>query len=65
MGKPTGFKEFPRQPVAYRDVAERSRDYGEVYGTPDVEHLTTSGRPLHGLRRAVLSVRAAVVRSTT
>jgi len=39
MGKPTGFKEFPRQPVAYRDVNERSRDYGEVYGTPDVGHL--------------------------
>jgi glutamate synthase (NADPH/NADH) small chain len=41
MGKPTGFKEFPRQTVAYRDVNERSRDYGEVYGTPDVGHLTT------------------------
>lgn len=41
MGKPTGFKEFPRQPVVYRDVDERSRDYDEVYGTPNVEHLRT------------------------
>jgi NAD(P)H-dependent glutamate synthase small subunit len=41
MGKPTGFKEFPRRPVGYRDVAERSNDYEEVYGTPDVERLRT------------------------
>jgi len=41
MGKPTGFKEFPRHPVAYRDVSERSLDYKEVYGSPDEEHLRT------------------------
>ncbi|MFW2405590.1 MAG: glutamate synthase subunit beta [Gammaproteobacteria bacterium] len=41
MGKPTGFKEFPRLPVGYRDVAERSRDYDEVYGTPDLDRLRT------------------------
>jgi len=31
MGKPTGFKEFPRQIVGYRAVGERLGDYGEVY----------------------------------
>jgi len=41
MGKPTGFKEYPRQAVAYRDIEERSRDYDEVYGTPDIDHLRT------------------------
>jgi NAD(P)H-dependent glutamate synthase small subunit len=39
MGKPTGFKEYPRQPVGYRDVRERSRDYDEVYGAPDFEQV--------------------------
>jgi len=43
MGKPTGFKEFPRQIVGYRDVNERLGDYGEVYAQPDVERLRTQG----------------------
>src|SRR4026209_312191 len=29
MGKPTGFKEFPRQTSAERDPAERLRDWNE------------------------------------
>jgi len=43
MGKPTGFKEFPRQVVGYRDVGERLGDYAEVYAQPDVGHLKTQG----------------------
>jgi len=43
MGKPTGFKEFPRQVVGYRDVDERLGDYDEVYAQPDVGHLKTQG----------------------
>jgi len=43
MGKPTGFKEFPRQIVGYREVDERLGDYAEVYAQPDVEHLRTQG----------------------
>ncbi|MDH3977732.1 MAG: glutamate synthase subunit beta [Gammaproteobacteria bacterium] len=39
MGKPTGFKEFPRQIVGYRDVKERLSDYGEVYAKPAVDRL--------------------------
>jgi len=29
MGKPTGFKEFERQPVPYRDPLERAGDFLE------------------------------------
>ncbi len=43
MGKPTGFKEFPRRVVGYRDVDERLSDYAEVYAQPDVEHLKMQG----------------------
>ena len=43
MGKPTGFKEFPRQTIPYRDPLERINDYGE-FQLPVVEdHLRTQG----------------------
>ena len=56
MGKPTGFKEFPREAVPYRDPVERADDYLEIYTEAPVEHLMTQGARLHGLRRAVLPV---------
>ena len=31
MGKPTGFKEFPRETVPYRDPVERVNDYEEIF----------------------------------
>ena len=31
MGKPTGFKEFTRDPQQYREVKIRVKDYGELY----------------------------------
>jgi glutamate synthase (NADPH/NADH) small chain len=43
VGKITGFKEYPREVVGYRDVTERTRDFGEVYAAPDTEHLKTQG----------------------
>ena len=43
MGKPTGFKEFERQAVAYRDPLERAGDYLEIFGAPDVGQLQTQG----------------------
>ena len=43
MGKPTGFKEFERQTVPYRDAAERLGDYGEIYTDPPEQHLRTQG----------------------
>ncbi len=39
MGKPTGFMEFPRKPVPYRDAAERLHDFGEIYTPPDDDAL--------------------------
>ncbi len=43
MGKPTGFKEFERQPVPYRPELERLEDFGEIFTLPVVEHLQTQG----------------------
>ena len=43
MGKPTGFKEFDRRAVAYRDPLERAGDYLEIFGQPDVGQLQTQG----------------------
>ncbi len=43
MGKPTGFKEFPRKAVPYRDAMERLGDYGEIYTPPDEAHLRQQG----------------------
>lgn len=34
MGKPTGFMEYPRKTVPYRDAEERLRDFGEIYTPP-------------------------------
>jgi glutamate synthase (NADPH/NADH) small chain len=39
MGKPTGFLEFPRKPVGYRDVDQRLEDFGEIYAAPNPKHL--------------------------
>ncbi|MEM8865521.1 MAG: glutamate synthase subunit beta [Planctomycetota bacterium] len=43
MGKPTGFKEFDRQAVPYRDAIERANDYLEIYTAAPVEQLKTQG----------------------
>jgi glutamate synthase (NADPH/NADH) small chain len=43
MGKPTGFKEFPRQPVPYRDPIVRIGDFREIFTDPPEEHLRTQG----------------------
>ena len=43
MGKPTGFKEYPRQTVPYRDPLERANDFLEIFTDGDVEHLMTQG----------------------
>jgi NAD(P)H-dependent glutamate synthase small subunit len=43
MGKPTGFKEFPRSVVPYRDATARLADFDEVYTQPEEEHLRTQG----------------------
>jgi NAD(P)H-dependent glutamate synthase small subunit len=43
MGKPTGFKEYERKAVPYRDPALRILDYGEIFTEPPEEHLRTQG----------------------
>lgn len=43
MGKPTGFKEFERQAVPYREPLVRIRDYGEIFTAPVEEHLQQQG----------------------
>ena len=43
MGKPTGFKEFERKVVPYRDPVVRAGDFLEIYTEPAVEQLRTQG----------------------
>lgn len=43
MGKPTGFKEFARVTVPYRDPLLRVNDYNEFLLPPEEEHLRTQG----------------------
>ncbi|SVC16830.1 uncharacterized protein METZ01_LOCUS269684, partial [marine metagenome] len=43
MGKNTGFKEFSRATVPYRDSADRLLDYREIYTVPEASHLQTQG----------------------
>ena len=43
MGKPTGFKEFQREAVPYRDPVERAGDFLEIFTEPVVEQLRTQG----------------------
>ena len=43
MGKPTGFKEFARQPVPYRDPLLRVEDFNEIFTPADEKHLKKQG----------------------
>jgi NAD(P)H-dependent glutamate synthase small subunit len=43
MGKPTGFKEYKREAVPYRDPVERSKDFLEIFTQAPVEHLMQQG----------------------
>ena len=43
MGKPTGFKEYPRQAVPYREPLVRISDFKEIFTDPDESHLRTQG----------------------
>ena len=43
MGKPTGFKEYQRETVPYRDPMLRLNDYAEIYTDPEENHLHTQG----------------------
>jgi glutamate synthase (NADPH/NADH) small chain len=43
MGKPTGFKEFTRKAVPYRDAGERIGDFDEIYTEPVEDKLREQG----------------------
>jgi glutamate synthase (NADPH/NADH) small chain len=43
MGKPTGFMEYPRKTVPYRDEQERLDDYKEIYTEPSENRLKRQG----------------------
>ncbi len=43
MGKLTGFKEFDREVVPYRDTAERLIDFKEIFTPHKTGHLQTQG----------------------
>jgi len=43
MGKPTGFKEYPRKSVPYRPSIIRVEDFKEIFTDPDEDHLRTQG----------------------
>jgi glutamate synthase (NADPH/NADH) small chain len=43
MGKPTGFMEYPKKSVPYRDAQERIGDFGEIFTNPSEEHLRNQG----------------------
>ena len=43
MGKPTGFMEFERETVPYRDPMERAGDYLEIFSPPQEDKLRTQG----------------------
>ena len=43
MGKPTGFMEYPRKTVPYRDEQERLGDYKEIYTAPSEARLKRQG----------------------
>ncbi len=43
MGKPTGFKEYPRKAVPYRPPLVRVEDFKEIFTEPDEDHLRTQG----------------------
>ncbi len=43
MGKPTGFKDYPRQVIPYRNVHERLLDYQEIFTPATVDKLQLQG----------------------
>jgi glutamate synthase (NADPH) small chain len=43
MGKPTGFMEYPKKSVPYRDARERLRDFREIFTEPLEDNLRNQG----------------------
>lgn len=58
MGKPTGFMDFERQNSTTIAPEERIKNFDEFHIPLSREWSADTGRPLYGLRRTVLPVRA-------
>jgi NADPH-dependent glutamate synthase beta subunit-like oxidoreductase len=43
MGKPTGFMEYRKKSVPYRDAADRQKDFREIFTEPNEENLKRQG----------------------
>jgi NAD(P)H-dependent glutamate synthase small subunit len=43
MGKPTGFMEYPKKSVPYRDAGERLGDFREIFTPAAEDHLRNQG----------------------
>jgi glutamate synthase (NADPH/NADH) small chain len=43
MGKVTGFMEYRKKSVPYRDALERQKDFGEIFTVAEEEHLRRQG----------------------
>jgi glutamate synthase (NADPH) small chain len=43
MGKPTGFMEYPKKSVPYRDARERIADFREIFTQAGEDHLRNQG----------------------
>ncbi len=43
MGKPTGFMEYPKKSVPYRDARERIGDFREIFTQAPEDHLRNQG----------------------
>ena len=43
MGRPTGFIEFRKKSVPYRDAADRQKDFHEIFTAPNEENLRRQG----------------------
>jgi NAD(P)H-dependent glutamate synthase small subunit len=43
MGKPTGFMEYPKKSVPYRDARERVGDFREIFTQASEDHLRNQG----------------------
>ena len=56
MGKPTGFQEFQREVVPYRDPVERANDFPGDLHRSTCRASSHARCALHGLRSAVLPV---------
>ena len=43
MGKVTGFMEYRKKNVPYRDAMERQTDFNEIFTAPDRDNLKRQG----------------------